>query len=537
MAEPLFSLEHLTFAWPDGHMVFHDLDLRFDRRHTGLVGRNGVGKSVLARLLAGELAPSGGRLRRTGRVHYVPQHIHVKEGSTVAAVAGLQRVIDALDRIEAGHVDAADFDIVGERWDIRQRLQDALDGQGLGHLAHDQPATGLSGGELTRIALLGAWLAEPDLLLLDEPTNHLDRAGRGQLLARLREWPNGLLVISHDRELLQGMQRIVELSPGGLRDYGGGYAFYAQVRARERELADQQLRQRKAEQRRGEAELREQQENLTRRQARASREGKQANQAAILLGGRKQHSQVSAGRRQASLDASREQLAQSAREAAQQVVADIDIDLLTPAPVVAAQRKAATLENLRLPFGSAAGCQLDLTVWGRQRIALTGDNGSGKSTLLKLLAGRLQPAAGRCEVHVPMALLDQQLDMLDPQASALKQLSDANPSAGQADMRTRLALLGLTGDVVLKPAAQLSGGERLKLALACALYRSEPAQLLLLDEPTNHLDLRSLEALEQMLLQYPAALIVVSHDRIFLDRIALDQRLELTAAGGFLVEY
>lgn len=527
VTEPFLTLQQAAFAWPDGQRVFSNLDFHLDRRRTGLVGRNGVGKSVLARLLAGRLAPSGGRCLQAGSIHYVPQQIACPADATVAAVAGVQPVLDALARIEAGTVAAADFETVGDRWDMRQRLAGLLEEQGLGHLTPERPAASLSGGELTRIALLGAWLTDPDVLLLDEPSNHLDRPRRERLLGKLRAWPKGLVVISHDRELLEIMQRIVELSPTGLRDYGGGYAFYAQVRAQEQAHALQELDHRKAEQRRGEAELREKQENLDRRQSRGARDGREANQAAILLGGRRQRSQVSAGKRQREQDARREALAQSVRDAARRVRDEADVALLAPDLSVAAQRKAVTLENLELPFGAAAGRRFDLAILGRQRIGVTGPNGSGKSTLLKVLAGAIAPAAGRCTVHVPSAFLDQSLDLLDADRSPLQQLLAENPSATQADLRTRLALLGLAGDAVLKPSARLSGGERLKAALACALYRAHPAELLLLDEPTNHLDLHSQAALEQMLRQYRGALVVVSHDPVFLDRITLDRRLDM----------
>ena len=531
MSEFLVTLQRAAFAWPDGQPLFSDIDLQLDLRHTGLVGRNGAGKSVLARLVAGQLEPVAGRCLRQGTAHYVPQLVHAPPGATVASVAGVQDVLDALARIEAGAIEPADFDRVADRWDIRQRLAALLDEHGLGHLAPEQAAATLSGGELTRLALLGAWLAEPDLLVLDEPTNHLDRPRRDLLLRKLATWPKGLLVVSHDRALLSGMSRILELSPSGLRDYGGGYAFYAEVSAQEQDRARQALEHSKAERRRGEAARRAQQENLQRRQARASRDGREANQAAILLGGRRQNSQVSAGKRQRTLDDRREALAQRVRDAAEQVREDLDIALLSPATTAAAQRKAATLEGLRLPHGAASGHRLDLTIGGRQRIGVEGANGSGKSTLLKVLAGTLPPAAGRCDVHVRAAFLDQQMALLDPNAPVLEQLLAADPAAIESDMRTRLALLGLAGDAALKPSGRLSGGERLKAALACVIYAEHPAELLLLDEPTNHLDLRSIEAVERMLLQYGGALMVVSHDRVFLDGLALDARLELTEQG------
>ncbi|MCR6702132.1 MAG: ATP-binding cassette domain-containing protein [Dokdonella sp.] len=531
MTSASLTLQGVSFSLPDGRPLFAALDAQFDRRPTGLVGRNGVGKSVLARVMAGLLLPTAGRCVRHGRVHYVPQQVLPAPDATIAEVAGVAPVLAALMRIGAGGVDAADFDAVGDRWDVRERLTAALAAHGLAHLQPDQRAAEASGGELTRVALIGAWLAEADMLILDEPTNHLDRAQRSALREALLAWSGGLIVISHDRELLDAMQRIVELSPAGLRDYGGGYAFYAQARADEQAQAREALARSRHERRRGEAEVRAQREALARRSARDMREGRTANQAPILLGRRKQQSEVSAGkalRRQAErVDALHEAVATAARE----VDDDAPLALFAPLPASAAQRRVAVLDGIVLPYGVAGGHRLDLAVNGRQRIAVTGANGSGKSTLLRLIAGAIAPLQGRCIVHVPVAYLGQRLEGLDPEVSALGHLQEVHPAATRTQLRTWLALLGLDAETVELPSRLLSGGERLKTALAGALYRSEPAELLLLDEPTNHLDLAALEALEQMLSQYRGALIVVSHDATFLDRLAIDTRVEPCADG------
>ncbi|WP_329740404.1 ABC-F family ATP-binding cassette domain-containing protein [Dyella sp. A6] len=537
MTEFRLFLQDVTFAWPDGRQLFSNLDLELGHEPTGLVGRNGVGKSVLARLLAGQLAPSSGSCRRNGRIVYVAQQIACPTGATVASVAGVDQVLDALGRIEAGGILAEDFELVADRWDIRLRLAGWLEAMSLGHLRLDQPASELSGGELTRVALAGAWLTDPDMLVLDEPTNHMDRLQRQALFDRLHAWPNGLLLVSHDRELLQVAQRIVELSPSGLRDYGGGYDFYLQLRAEEQSRARAELEHGKAELRRGEAERIKAQENMSRRRSRGDRAGREANQAAILLGRRKDQGQTTAAKLQKGQDDLRDERERRVQEASRKIRDDDGVALFAPIAAPAAQRKAATLEDLLLPFGMGAVHPLDLIVGGSQRIGVTGPNGSGKSTLLRVLTGKLPPRAGSCRVHVPAAYIDQQLDLLDPSQSVLHQLLAESISATQADLRTRLALLGLAGDLAVKPTAELSGGERLKAALAFALYRDQPAELLLLDEPTNHLDLQSLDALEKMLLGFRGALIVVSHDSVFLDKVALDYRLDISERGFSLTEW
>lgn len=235
------TLDGVSFQLPDGSLLFSDLDETFDTRHTGLVGRNGVGKSLLARLLAGHLQPSSGSVRRQGRVRYLAQQLDPAEYPTVADLAGVRPWLEALARIEAGSLDDADYECLGERWDIRQRLADALAAEGLGHLRADTPSERLSGGECMRVALLGAFLDDADFLILDEPSNPLDGPARALLRARLAAWDGGLLLVSHDRELLEGMQRIVELSTLGLRSYGGGYSFYAQLREEAREAAERRL--------------------------------------------------------------------------------------------------------------------------------------------------------------------------------------------------------------------------------------------------------------------------------------------------------
>ena len=531
LSTPHITLDGVTYSLPDGSMLFSDLHEQFDQQATGLVGRNGAGKTVLARILAGQLAPASGRCVRHGSVYYLAQQVAPAPGATIADLAGVRAELDALARIEAGSVAMEDFDLVGDRWDLPQLLQQELERNDLGRHDANTPASALSGGEAMRVALAGAMVSGAEFLILDEPSNHLDRHHRQALIAQLQRWPRGLLVISHDRQLLDTMARIVELSPQGLRSYGGNYSFYAAARAQERQSALDQLDQCKLERQREEQAMRTQRERQDQRQARGARQGKEANQARILLGRQKERSESSAGKLRQQQDAAREQLSAQVRAAAQQVRDEAEIVLHALPAVRGARRCVAQLDAVALPCVPAATRHITLGLNAGQRVGVIGPNGCGKSTLLKVLAGRIAALAGSCQVTDAGVYLDQRLADLDPARTVLEHLMAANRTVAQGTLRTWLAQLGLGAQKINAPSGMLSGGERLKAALACVLYADPPAQLLLLDEPGNHLDLPSLQALETMLRSYRGALVVVSHDDAFLDNLALTDRLSAGEHG------
>ena len=532
----LITLDGVSYGLPDGRMLFTDLHEQFDQRPTGLVGRNGAGKTVLTRILAGQLAPSSGRCVRHGSVYYLAQQVAPAPGATIADLAGVRAELDALARIAAGSVAVTDFDLVGERWDLPQLLQQELDQVGLGHHDASTPASILSGGQAMRVALAGAMLSGADFLILDEPSNHLDRQHRQALIAQLQRWQRGLLVVSHDRQLLAAMARIVELSPQGLRSYGGNYSFYAAARAQERQSALDQLDLRKLERQREEQAMRTQRERQEKRQARGARQGQEANQAKIVLGRQKERSESSSDKLRQQQDAARAQLSARVSAAAQQAQDDAQIVLHVPT-VHGAQRRMVELDAVALPFVPAATRHISLTLSAQQRVGVVGSNGCGKSTLLQVLAGRIAPLAGRCQVVAGGVYLDQRLADLDPARTVLEHLLAVNRVVAEGTLRTWLAQLGLDAQKITAPSGALSGGERLKAALACVLYADPPAPLLLLDEPGNHLDLPSLQALETMLRSYRGALLVVSHDDTFLDNLALTDRLEASAHGWRLAPW
>ncbi len=528
---PAPVLRHVSLRLATGRVLFDAVSHAFGPGITGVVGANGSGKSTLARLLAGVVVPDSGAVVAPGPVAYLAQHPALAPGASIAAVAGLADVAAAQARLDDGTAVPADLALLDGRWSVLADLRAALRDAGLAAPWTDPqaPAQGLSGGELARVALAGAFLSGADTLVLDEPTNHLDSAGRAWLMARLRQWRGAAIVVSHDRALLALADGIVALADGALRAYGGNYGLYAGLRDAEAAAAQAALEHARAERRAGLRALQREHDTRQARMARRGRDAREANQAAIVLGQRKNAAEASAGRAAQRDTATRERLEGAVQAAARRVTDDTPVALVLPASAVPPGRTVIACNGAVPPWPRSAP-PLDLVLAGPVRLAITGPNGCGKSTLLKMLAGSLAPSAGTCAARVPFAWLDQQLPSAGD-ADVLQTLAMLDTPLAQGELRARLALLGLNAARATTPLAQLSGGERIKAALACALWRRTPAQLLLLDEPTNHLDLAATGALEDALRGWPGALAIISHDSHFLAALQPTHTLAWHATG------
>ncbi|HFD2068344.1 ABC-F family ATP-binding cassette domain-containing protein [Serratia marcescens] len=526
---PYFVLHQLTCQFADGETLFGPLDLAFDRQRCGLVGRNGVGKTQLLRLIAGLDQPGNGHVESHAALAYVAQQPEIAPHTTLAQLLGYGEVFAALARLEQGRPLADDIDRLEGRWDLNDRLQNAFAAAGLPAFDPLRSASSLSGGERMRASLCGALLGEADFLLLDEPTNHLDSAGRAWLYQQLDQWRGGLLIASHDRQLLGRMERIVELTPGALRSYGGNYEDYRRQRDTEQQAARADLEHAREERRRTRARQQKEHDMSQRRSAQTLRVVDTLNIASFERVAYKSAAKESLGTLRKQHQDRRDSLDAAVREAYQRGEEEPPVLLALPGSEVNANKQVLVLERLQLPFVSAP--PLDLRIDGPMRVALTGPNGCGKSTLLKTLLGQLTALSGHCHCPLSTAYLDQTLSQLDPGLSVMEHLGLQDSPLAEGALRTRLAQLQLGADRIALPLGSLSGGERLKAALACALWRRQPAQLLLLDEPTNHLDLASSLAIETALADFPGAMLVVSHDEDFLQALRPTHRLNRQADG------
>ncbi|MDR3512479.1 MAG: ABC-F family ATP-binding cassette domain-containing protein [Caulobacteraceae bacterium] len=523
----LVTLDRLGCRTPDGRLLFDKLTLAFGRERTGLVGRNGAGKTTLLNLVSGELAPTEGAVARAGRIGVLRQAARPLAGASVADLIGLAEPLARLARIERG--EGSEQDLAEADWSLPARLEAALAEVDLPDLAFDRPAATLSGGQLTR-ARLAALVAEaPDLLLLDEPTNNLDAEARALVARVLRGWKGGAVVVSHDRALLREMDRIVELSGLGARVYGGGWDLYAERRAQERAAAARDLEAAERGARQVDRDIQAARERKQRRDAAGQRAAARGGQPWIVLGAMAERAELSGGRASQLAERQRAEAAEALAGARAKVERLKTLAVELPASGLAAGKRVLAFEDVGFawPGGAPVLSGVGFEIVGPGRVAVTGRNGAGKTTLLRLAVGDLEPGAGRVLRGGRVALLDQRTAMLDEGETILGAFRRLNPGSDDNACRAALARFLFRAEAALKPVAALSGGERLRAALACVLGAQAPPQLLILDEPTNHLDLDSIVAIEAALAGYDGALLVVSHDRDFLDAIGVEREIVL----------
>ncbi|UXR64119.1 ATP-binding cassette domain-containing protein [Bdellovibrio bacteriovorus] len=507
MQNQLFQVtaKSLSYELPRGEMLFSDISFTWNFRRCALVGPNGVGKSTLAKIIAGILRPASGDLLVDHKVLYLAQ-LQDRPSGTVA------EYLMAL-------------------WES-PLADSALWGPLLQDVPLERPVTELSGGEWTRVRIAETLSQGAGLLILDEPTNNLDREARVLIRDFVRRYSGALLVISHDRELLEEVDGIWELSSQGLQSYGGPYSEYEEQKSAERELLadriDRVRREKKKVEREHQEKLRTQEKRMRVGQALADKGGLPR----IIVGGLKRRAQETHGKIQAREEKRVEKSKEELGGLIQSQKSETRLGLDLTASAVPEGKLIFELQDFNLRYENQNFLwsePLTVTMRGPQRWALSGRNGAGKSSLIKALLGQMPVcfSEGTCRLgEVQVRLLDQQYSLLNPELSVLENILEQ----GQRDpvqVRNQLARFQFMREMVHRQVRDLSGGEKLKAALAKIFLSDPAAQFLILDEPTNNLDLDSLQVLETALLDYRGALLVVSHDERFLQAVEVSSRIEL----------
>ncbi|TWU02205.1 ABC-F family ATP-binding cassette domain-containing protein [Stieleria varia] len=522
------TLTGISWSTPDGHNLFRNLDLSVSRERMGLVGRNGVGKSTLIKLISGELPPATGGVAVTGMLGVLQQKVQVEPDETVADLFGASKAIEILRRAEAGQAnidELADAD-----WTLEERIAAALGRVGL-KVRPDTRLCELSGGQWTRACIAVVLYQAPDFLLLDEPTNNLDRAGREAVINLLSNWKAGAIVASHDRELLEQMDAIVELTSIGVTRYGGNWSHYRQQKAIELEAAQHHLAHAERYAVKVKRDAQTTIERKQRRDAAGARTQSRGDIPRILSGARKNSAESSKGDRIRRTMRQRAQAIETVEQARARLEILDELSITVQSTGLPNSRIVATFDAVTAGYDSDRPIihNLSFSLIGPERVALVGPNGSGKTTVIRLLEGQLTPLHGTVSVPVNMAVLDQRLSFLDPTLSILENFKRRNPTSNENLCRRTLASFLFKSDAALQTVGTLSGGQILRAGLACVLGAPEPPLFLILDEPTNHLDIDSIDAIERGLYDYDGALLIASHDEVFLNNIKSTRRIDLSS--------
>lgn len=536
------TLDRVSFAWPDGSIALDAVSGSFGSGRTGLVGRNGAGKSTLLRLIAGELTPASGQILRSDEVAHLPQRLTLETDRRVADLLGIAAPLDAVRAITAGDVDRAHFDAVGDDWDIEARAEASLAEAGLDPSFLDRTVGELSGGEAVLVAVAGIRLRRAAITLLDEPTNNLDREARLRLADMVRTWKGALIVVSHDVSLLELMDDTAEIYGSELSVFGGPYSQWRAWLDAEQGAARQAERDaaqayRKEKRQRIEAEAK-----LATRAQMGRKAFDEKRVPKIIANGRKMAAQVSAGRLRNEVRGKEDAAHQALDAAGRRVRNDDTMRIDLPDPELSASRRIATIGDGERSW----------TVQGPERAALVGRNGVGKTTLLRRLVAsgadnsgdrggsdqesavpaQIRPILRSSDAHTDrIGYLSQRVDGLDDRASVVQNIAAAAPHVPDRELRNRLARFLIRGATMDRAVGDLSGGERFRVALAKVLLAEPAPHLVMLDEPTNNLDLDTVDQLVEALRAYRGAVLIVSHDDQFLERLGLDLTLELDAEG------
>ncbi len=502
--------------------LFNPLTGTLPCKINGLVGHNGQGKSVLIKLLAHQLAPTSGHIQWQQPFLYVDQLTRLS-GKSIADALEITDLYLSFQRLEAGLATSDDFERLENNWHLPAKWQEILATVGL-DTSLDTPISQLSGGQQTRLALCKAFLHQDHFLLLDEPDNHLDQSGRKWLIQQIKQHKMGCLIVSHNRSLLSHMDNIFELTANGLNEYGGNYDLYDEQKSRQLtslEAASDRVISRISQ------EKRQQQANLE-KTAQRRRQGesvrRSGSQSLLLLDMKKNRAEKNLSGQSQRHQKALAQLQQQGRELNEQK-SQLKQQKIAFDYQNESQQIRIHTAGLCLPYGDRQ--PLSFTIYSGEHWHIHGANGSGKSTLMKVLTGKIAATSGEYRLSGKFCYLDQHLNLLDKSLPVIEALYQYQPNVPLEQWRTQMGMLRIRGDKGIQPLYQLSGGEQLKVVLLALTYGSQAPDILLLDEPDNHLDLDSKKLLESVIQNYTGALLLISHDEVFVSHCDISHQLRL----------
>ncbi len=525
-------IRNLTYAHPDKELLFSNLTLSINPgEKIALTGKNGCGKSTLMRILAGELSPSSGTATLAHPFYYIPQHFGQYDSFSVAQVMKIDERIEALHAILNGDTSEKNFTCLNDDWTIEERAKAALRVWDIENVSLTRPMDGLSGGEKTRIFLAGLELHNPSVILMDEPTNHLDTMGRKNLCEYIKRTQATLLVISHDRDLLNLLPAICELSQSEIKYYGGNYDFFKEQKGIQINALQQKIEEKQTALRLAKKTAREMAEQKAKQNVRGEKTNLKKSVPPIAMHYLRDKAEKSTTKLNDVHAEKSEKLMEDLRKLRSNMPVNDKLktdfagsDLHSGKILVTAKEI-----NFRYPGNEANLWTNPLSIQLRSgdRFTIKGNNGSGKTTLLKLITGELEPVEGTLErAAFSYVYLDQEYSLIDNGLTVLEQTEAYNrrrlPDHEVKTILNRYLFPVHTWD---KQCRELSGGEKMRLAFCCLMIANNTPDIFILDEPTNNLDLDSIEIITATIRDFTGTVLAVSHDRLFLSEINCEKEL------------
>ena len=530
------SVQQLSYIHADKEPLFQHINLTVNKgEQVSLVGNNGSGKSTLLRIIEGGLKPVSGEVVCSSQPYYVPQHFGQYDQLTVIQALQVESKIKALQAIIAGDASAGNFTVLDDDWNIEERCLAALSFWGLQHIRLDQPMCTLSGGEKTKVFLSGLQIHSPEIILMDEPTNHLDTGSRNKLYGFIESSRATMLIVSHDRTLLNLLPYTCELDRSTISLYGGNYEFYKEQKEQALAALQNQLSEKEKELRLAKKIAREALERKNKASSRGEKSAVKKGIPRIMMGAMKEGAENSTVKlknvhddKMSSISSSITDI-QTALPNMRQMKTDFNSPDLHIGTIL------VTAKDVNFGYGESCLWQdpLNLQIKSGDRIRFSGNNGAGKTTLLKLLLGELEPTEGTItRADFKYIYIDQEYSIVQPHLTVFEQLEQFNLFAKpEHELKMILSRFLFPVGTWDKSCSKLSGGEKMRLAICCLMVSNSTPDLFILDEPTNNLDIQSVNIITTAIKDYNGTVLLVSHDLYFVKEIKINRVVELFSSS------
>ena len=527
----MLTLQNISYVHPDKNLQFNNVSLTVNNHEKiALIGKNGSGKSTLLQLAAGFLMPTEGKIYSSTPPYFVPQMHGEYHDMTIGEVLKIDKKLHALKEILQGCGTVTSYQDLDDEWDIEERYHQALQYWQLPCFDFSMKLSSLSGGQKTKIFLAGISMHQPDVILMDEPSNHLDEAARILLSNFILSANAAIILVSHDRTLLNQVNVIYEIHGQGLITYGGNYEFYKRQKEAESNSLKQDLDSNEKELRKA----RDKEKEVLQRQQKKDHRGKGKKEkegvARIMMNTYRNNAEKSTSRLRNDHSEKIENILKERQEIQKELQETPKMKFGFNQSFLHTGKVLLNASNINYEYSGNPVWKnsLSFTIYSGERIALKGNNGSGKTTLIRLITGNATPLQGTIQrAEFTIVYIDQEYSIIEEHQTVYGLVWQFNDHLEEYEIKISLNRFLFRKDDWNRPCSNLSGGEKMRLMLCCLNIRSQAPDMIILDEPTNNLDIQNIEVLTSAILDYKGTLMVVCHDETFMQHLNLQRTIQL----------